>query len=264
MELFKIGFIPIRFIDLIDVGVVTFLFYKGYNLLRGSIAFRIVLAVFVVFILWRLVAFLDLVLLRSFLDPFIAVGAVALVVLFSSEIRRFLSILSRNTLFDRILSSVNVSTQDTNFKINQLVDGVEEIKKADLGALIVLTLRDRLERFQETGDKLDAELSSRLLSSIFASSSPLHDGAVIVAEHRISAARCILPVSQNPKLPAELGLRHRAALGMSEQTHSLVLVVSEERGEISIAYEGILERDVDHITLESRIRDYYYKFQKQE
>lgn len=258
MELFKIGFVTIRLVDIIDISIVTFLFYKLYNLLRGSIAFRIVTAILAVFLFWKLVDLLDLVLLKSILDPFLGVGALALIVLFASEIRRFLVIFAKNTFLDRLLQQVKVfAPSSTGEEINEIVNSIEDIKKAGLGALVVLTDTDRLIRYQETGDKLDAQLSSRLLSSIFTTTSPLHDGAVIISDHRIAAARCILPVSQNQTLPAELGLRHRAALGLAEVSHALVIVVSEERQEISIAHEGQLFRNLDLISLESRIRDFY-------
>lgn len=260
MELFKIGFVSIRLMDIIDISVVTFLFYKLYNLLRGSIAFRIVAAILAVFLFWKLVELMDLVLLKSILDPFLGVGALALIVLFATEIRRFLVIFAKNTFLDRLFQQLNVAGPiGADEDIKQILDAIEDIKKAELGALIVLTFRDQLERYQETGDKLDAEISGRLLASIFNSSAPLHDGAVIIADSRIAAARCILPISRNQSVPAELGLRHRSALGLSEVSHALVLIVSEERNEVSIAHEGTLHRNLDPISIESRIRDFYEK-----
>ncbi len=257
MELFKIGFITVRLVDIIDISVVTFLFYKLYELLRGSIALRIILAILFVFVGWKVVDLLDMVLLRSILDEFLGVGALALIIIFSAEIRRFLLLISKNTLISRALSQLFVSTREAEFSYDELIDGIVEIKRAKLGALIVLTGDDHLESIRETGDLIGAPVSERVLHSFFLHDSPLHDGAVIIDNYEIAAARCVLPLSREKNLPPELGLRHRAALGISEASDCLVIVVSEERQEISIARQAQLERNVDLITLESAIRAHY-------
>lgn len=257
MELFKIGFITVRLVDIIDISIVTILFYRLYELLRGSIAVRILVAIVSVFITWKLVDLLDLVLLKSILDQFLGVGAIALIILFAPEIRRFLIMLGKNTIFDRALRQLSLTQQEKRYYIESLIEGVEDLKKGKLGALIVLTGSDNLERIQETGEILGSEVSEHLLYSIFLPASPLHDGAVLIDNNRVAAARCILPLTDNKDLPPELGLRHRSALGVSEQTDALVIIVSEERQEISVAYEGELERNLDRFNLEKRIRKFY-------
>lgn len=262
MELFKIGFVTIRLIDIIDISVVTFLFYKLYELLRGSIAIRILTALLTVFLLWKLVDLLDMLLLKSILDQFLGVGAIALIIIFAAEIRRFLLIIGKNTLLSRAWDQIFRTTQE-EIEYDEIVDAIEAIKKAGLGALIVLTGRDVLENIKETGDEIGAAFSERLLYSIFLTDGPLHDGAVVIDNNEIAAARCVLPISSNPNLPPELGLRHRAALGMAETSDALVIIVSEERHEISLAQDGALQRNVDLITLEGAIRK-FYRFEREE
>lgn len=257
MELFKIGFVTIRLVDIVDISVVTFLFYKLYELLRGSIAIRILTALLSVFLLWKLVDLLDMVLLRSILDQFLGVGAIALIIIFAAEIRRFLIILGKNTIIARAWEQIFTSTETSEIHFNELVDAIEEINEERLGALIVITGKNHLDAIKETGDRIGAKVSERLLHSIFLKESPLHDGAVIIDQDEISAARCVLPLSTRSDIPPELGLRHRSALGISESSDCLVVIVSEERNEISIVREGNLQRNVDLITLESALRQHY-------
>lgn len=256
MELFKIGFVTIRLVDIIDISVVTFLFYKLYELLRGSIAIRILTAILTVFLLWKLVDLLDMVLLKSILDQFLGVGAIAVIILFATEIRRFLIILGKNTILARAWDQIFSSGASSQIDVNEIVDAIEEMVREELGALIIVAGQDSLERIQETGDPIGAAVSERLLHSIFLKDSPLHDGAVIIADNQIAAARCVLPLSTRRDLPAKLGLRHRSALGISETSDSLVIIVSEERQEVSLAREGHLRRKVDLITLEGALRQH--------
>jgi diadenylate cyclase len=256
MDLFKLGFLTIRLIDLIDISVVTFLFYRLYHLLRGSIALRILVAITLVFFLWKLVDLLDMVLLKTILDQFIGVGAIALIVIFAAEIRRFLVMLGKNSIISKAWEQF-FTKAETQHSHEELVAGIEEIAKARLGALIVITGQDPLDRIKETGDQIGGEVSERLLYSIFLKDGPLHDGAVVIDHNKIAAARCILPLSTNPSLPAELGLRHRAGMGVSETSDALVIIVSEERNEVSIVKEGQMRRDVDVITLEGALRDHF-------
>lgn len=256
MELFNVGFLTVRLIDVIDISLVTYLFYKLYHLLKGSIAFRIMFAIGVVFFVWKLVDLLDMVLLKTILDQVIGVGAIALIVIFAAEIRRFLVMLGRNSIIAKAWEQF-FTKAETQHSYEELVKGIEEIAKAGLGALIVVTGGDSLDRIKETGDPIGAEVSERLLYSIFLKDGPLHDGAVIIDHNRIAAARCILPLSHNSALPPELGLRHRAGLGLAEGTDALVIVVSEERGEVSLVKEGKFQRDVDVITLEGELRAHF-------
>lgn len=256
MELFKLGFITVRLVDLLDISVVSLLIYKLYNLLRGSLALRILGALGLLVIAWKLVEFFDLVMLKSVLDVVMGVGGLALFVLFAPEIRRFLVNLARNSFLDRVFRG-GTETEVSSIMINEMLEAAEEMRKAKIGALIVIPLDDNIDAIVETGEPLDAAISSRLIVSVFHSQSPLHDGAIVVQHGKILAARCILPISEKADLPAELGLRHRSGLGITETTHAMALMVSEERGEISIAYEGRLYRNLDLINVERMLRSHF-------
>jgi diadenylate cyclase len=257
MELFKIGFLSIRLVDLLDVSIVTYLFYKLYQIIRGSVATRVVGAIAVIFLLWKVVDVLDMPLLKSILDQFLAVGAIGLIVVFAPEIRRVLLILVKNTFLDRISRQLRLGGSVADYSVDKIVSAVEHLKNAHVGALIVLTGNDSLEQIRATGDKIDSEVSERMIHSIFLPYSPLHDGAVIIDQNRIAAARCVLPLTDNNRLSAELGLRHRSAMGLSEVSDALVIAVSEERNEVSVALGGKLTRNVDAFSLEKMVLRHY-------
>ncbi|MEM6262168.1 MAG: diadenylate cyclase CdaA [Bacteroidota bacterium] len=256
MELFKIGFVPVRLVDLLDVAVVTFLLYKLYEILRGSLALRVLSVVMVIFLMWRLVDLLGFVLLKSILDEFLGLGAVVLVIIFAPEIRKFLTAISKNTLFDRIIRQVSARV-DSTIVYQEISDALKDLRADGDGALIVFTGANPLTEIQATGDQLNADISARLIFTIFQKASPLHDGAMIIAQNKIAAVRCILPISRDTRIPAELGMRHRAAIGLTEVSDAMVLVVSEERREISIAHNGKLSRNLDFTEVEEAIKQHF-------
>jgi diadenylate cyclase len=185
------------------------------------------------------------------------VGAIGLIVIFAPEIRRVLLILVKNTFLDRISRQLRLANSVADYSVDRIVSSVEYLKTARLGALIVLTGNDSLEQIKATGDKIDSEISERIIHSIFLNSSPLHDGAVIIDNNRIASARCVLPLTDNNRLSAELGLRHRSAIGLSEVSDALIIAVSEERNEISVAVGGKLTRNVDAFSLEKMVLRHY-------
>ena len=252
MELFKIGFVSIRMVDILDISIVAFLFYKLYETLRHSLALRVLGLLLSFLLVWKIVDLLDFVLLKSILDQLFNLGAIALVILFSQEIRRFLVTISKNTLFDRLLW-INSPRAESESTYRAILDALRELKANNDGALIVLAGRDPLTEIVHSGDTLNADISARLIVSIFHKSSPLHDGAMILADNKIIAARCILPISESARISAELGMRHRAAIGVSEISDAWVIVLSEERGEISLASQGSLTRNVDFSEIETLI-----------
>ncbi|MDX2246798.1 MAG: diadenylate cyclase [Bacteroidia bacterium] len=256
MELFKIGFVTVRLVDVIDISIVAFLFYKLYENLKGSLAVRVTSLIISVFLVWKLVDLLNFRLLGTILDEFLGLGAIAIVIIFAPEIRRFLSVISKNTLIDRIMRQVTSRTEsDSTYR--EVVEALKSLRASGNGALIVLVGSNPLSEIQETGDRLDANITARLIYSIFQKESPLHDGAMILQNNRISAVRCILPISKNPRIDPELGLRHRSALGVTEISDSLAIVVSEERRELSIASEGELVRNIDYQEIESAISKHF-------
>jgi len=235
-------FITLRILDIIDILLVAVLLYQVYRLIKGTVAINIFIAVFAVYLLWLVVKALNMELIGSILGQVIGVGVIALIIVFQQEIRRFLMIigtryLSRRNFTLESLFSVNLKTS-SSINVEAIVTACENLSASKTGALIVIARKSELSTITEGGDILNAETSSRLLESIFFGNNPLHDGAVIIIGEKIHAARCVLPISENIYLPANFGTRHRAALGMTEKTDALVIVVSEETGEISVCKTG--------------------------
>ncbi|MEM6633636.1 MAG: diadenylate cyclase CdaA [Bacteroidota bacterium] len=255
MELFKIGFVPVRLIDMIDISIVTFIFYKIYDVLRGSLAWRGLGALIAIFFIWKLVDILDFVLLKSILDEFLGLGALALVIIFAPEIRRFLTLFGKNSLFDRLLRPAYARVGFANVS-TEIIRALKDLRASGSGALIVFLGKDPLREIRETGDNINADISSRLIVSIFQKNSPLHDGAMVLSNNKILAVRSILPISKKPSISADLGMRHRAGIGVSENSDALVIIVSEERRELSLAQRGSLKRNVDYQDVEEAIQNH--------
>jgi diadenylate cyclase len=254
-------FIKIRILDILDILLVAYLMFQVFILIRGTAAMNIFIAILSVYMVWIIVKALNMQLLGSILGQVIGVGVIALIVVFQQEIRRFLIFignryLTRNRLSFEKVFPVVFGSQPT-MKIKSVVKACMNMAKSKTGALIVLGRKSELSMFAETGDILDANTSSRLLESIFNKNSPLHDGAVIIINDRIAAARCVLPVSENLNLPPDFGLRHKAGLGMSEHTDSLVIIVSEETGSISLAEHGNIYSNIDPKELSKKLEREY-------
>lgn len=240
------GFIfdSLRLLDLVDILLVAFLIFQIYKLVRGTVAVNIFYGVFLIYLLWLVVRALNMQLLGSILGQVIGLGLIALLIVFQQEVRRFLLILGtryfRNgkVSFDHFfqLSTHRISGWD----FESIILACDRLSKTKTGALLVFAKKSELRAFAETGCPVDAAISAELIETIFRKDGPLHDGGMILARNRIKAARCVLPVSENPTIPAGLGLRHRAAVGMSESSDSFVIVISEESGIISYANQGEL------------------------
>jgi diadenylate cyclase len=258
MELFRIGFLTVRLLDLIDIVVVTFMFYGLYKLLRGTLAIRIFSAIAGIYFFWKIVGLLGLSLLKSLLDQILGVGAIAVVILFAPEIRRFLLIIGKNTILDRLRLQLNPDQRDRP-DFNEILDAVIRMSESRTGAIMVFTGSSEMKMLQNTGDILNSELSERLILAIFNKTSPLHDGAVVIHGNRIVAARCVLPVTDNPHISPDLGMRHRASIGISETSDAIVLIVSEETGDVSVAQNGTLYRKVRIQQLKEMLEGHYEK-----
>jgi uncharacterized protein (TIGR00159 family) len=238
------SFLSLRLTDVIDILFVAYLLYQLYLLTKETIAINIFIAIFGTFLFWLLVKALNMQLTGAILQQVFSIGAIALVILFQPEIRRFLSNLGTKyrTLnkwrFEKLFTSDR--EPEPEIKIKSIVKACTHMGESRTGALIVIARTISLRMYAETGDIIDAITSSRLLENIFFKNTPLHDGAVIIEKDRVHAARCILPVSESQNLPPNLGLRHRAALGVTENTDALAIIVSEETGHISIADHGIV------------------------
>ena len=227
--------------DIIDILLVALILYYIYRLMKESRSLNVFMGILVFVVLWLVVSqVLQMKLLGSILDKFVSVGVIVLVILFQDEIRKFLYNLGahqRMRSFRRFLS-LNDKKQDTE-KLKQtimpIVMSCMSMSKKKVGALIVIQRATPLDDIVATGEHIGADISQRLIENLFFKNSPLHDGAMVIAKERIKAAGCILPVSHDLNIPKELGLRHRAALGITHESDCVAIVVSEETGSISIA-----------------------------
>ncbi|MCI1188180.1 diadenylate cyclase CdaA [Hymenobacter sp. DH14] len=242
---FPINFLHFGWIDAADVLLVTVLLYQLYKLLRGSVALNVALGLVSFYLLYLVVKATGMELLTKILGQFMSVGVLASIILFQQEIRRFLLNVGKATAIERMRAwTWGRPAEAAPLAVGPFVEAAKSLSNKLTGALICFTQASDLTPFADSGDRLDAEISKRLLLAIFNKTSPLHDGAVIVANGRLQAARCILPVSENPDVPASLGLRHRAAIGLSEITDAVVLVVSEETGAMSLVRHGEVHRNL--------------------
>ncbi|WP_035564843.1 diadenylate cyclase CdaA [Hymenobacter sp. IS2118] len=254
---FPINFLHFGWIDAADVLLVTVLLYQLYKLLRGTVALNVALGLVSIYLLYLVVKATGMELLTKILGQFMSVGVLASIILFQQEIRRFLLSVGKATALERVRGwARGRSAVASPLVLAPFVEAAKSLAGKYTGALICFAQASDLSAFAESGDRLDAEISKRLLLSIFNKTSPLHDGAVLVANGRLLAARCIIPVSENPDVPASLGLRHRAAIGLSEITDAVVLVVSEETGAISLVYHGVLYRDLATAELRTRLNEW--------
>lgn len=259
--LFKIWFFNFTWVDALDILLVAYLIYQFYKLLKGSIAVRILWGIVMLGIGYLIVNLLQLKLLGNILGQFFGVGVIAMIILFQQEIRKFLLLVGRSQVFgdDNFWDALpwRKNNKKSKVDINAVVEAARALSSSNTGALIVFARGTDMKFYAESGDMLDALLSKRLLLSIFNKYSPLHDGAVIVGQSgRIVAARCILPVSENPNIPATMGLRHRSAIGVTEVTDAIVLVVSEETGQVSLARNGEVYQGLSYQELRTKLSKY--------
>lgn len=259
--LFRIGFLEVAWVDFVDIALVSVLLYQVYKLIRGSIAVNIFLGILALYLVYLIVSAVQMELLATILGTFMNVGVLAMIILFQPEIRKFLLVIGRGTEFrENIFKTIaNWRHQyHDDFDIAQVMEAAKNLKATKTGALVVFSRDTELKFYAQTGDALDAEVSKRLLLSIFNKHSPLHDGAVIIYKGRIKAARCVLPVSENDHIPPNYGLRHRAAIGMSENTDTLVMAISEETGRLLLARNGKYLRSLKLRQVEQKILEYLH------
>ncbi|MCX6282092.1 MAG: diadenylate cyclase CdaA [Bacteroidetes bacterium] len=236
------GLFNLRVVDLVDIILFAILLYEVYNLVKGTAAIRIFIGIIAVYLIWKVVKAFQMQLLSEILGQFISVGVIALVVVFQPEIRQFLLMLG-NT---RIIHNRTRRFLFWKLKVNDpfiasidiIVMACQKMAEAKTGALIVIARESQLASFIETGQLVGSRISEIMLESIFFKNGPLHDGAVVIVGDTIMAARCILPVSKQSSIPSWYGLRHRAAIGLTEKSDAIAIVISEERGTISYSMDG--------------------------
>ena len=234
-------FIDFSIKDLIDILLVAFLLYQTYRLMKDSGSINIFIGILVFIGCWIIVSqVLEMRLLGSIFDKLVSVGALALIVLFQDDIRKFLVSVGSHKRWGNFFRFLTNSKQEKTDKadIMPIVMACMSMSKGKVGALIVIEKTMPLNEIIRTGETINADINQRLIENIFFKNSPLHDGAMIISHKRIMAAGCILPVSHDMNIPKELGLRHRAAMGVSQETDAVTVIVSEETGGISVAYKG--------------------------
>lgn len=242
--------IPIRVVDLLEIAIVAYILYKLYRFMQGTIAVQIFLGLLALYAMQAVVTAVDMTMLPALFSSIGEVFVLAIIILFQPEIRRVLLLLGQNPLVRRFVTS---SAQDD--VLSEVTTAVAEMSSERIGALIAFERSSGLRNYVETGSRIQAAVTSDLLMTIFYGQNPLHDGAVIIANRRIEAARCILPVSTSMRLSPHLGLRHRAAVGLTEQSDAFVVVVSEETGDISVSFDGNLISKLSVNDLRRHLRD---------
>ncbi len=239
----KINFLLPEFINVIDIILVAILLYYVYKLVKGTAAINILVGIVIIYLIWKLTDILEMNILSNLLGQFISVGVFALIVVFQQEIRKFLLMLgsnnlTNNKLYFKYINIFKPSREINQMNIEEFLKSCQKLVKTKTGALFIIERNNSLDFIKNTGDNLYLEISAPIIESIFYKNSPLHDGAVLIDGNFITAARVILPVSENKNINSRLGLRHRAAFGITEKTDAIAIVISEENGKISFIKNG--------------------------
>lgn len=255
MELFQLNNFRFTLVNVIDLLLVAGFIHQLYRLLKGSLAFSMLIGLATIYVFWIIVRYFDMPLLEAILGDITKFGFLAIIILFQQEIRKFLlllgkiSFLAENQSIFRFLPWNWKIEKSFHTNFEEIIEAAEFLAETHQGAIIVFPKTSEMKFIGSSGEVIDANITKRLLISIFSKSSPLHDGAVIIANSKIKAANAILPVSDNPEMLNKYGLRHLSAIGITEQTDAIVLVVSEERGTIVVAKEGKIIDGLNKIQL---------------
>lgn len=238
------GFIHFHIVDFIDILLVATLMFSIWRATKGTNAPYILTGIVFIYLAWVIVRALNMELLSGILGKVIEVGIIALIIIFQPEIRQFLQMIGMRQKAFGFISRIFAPRRENEINISPIVAACKDMSESKTGALIALGQQNPLNLIIDGGIRIDAAISQSLLKNIFFKNAPLHDGAVIIENNRIVAAKCILPVTQSP-VPKDYGTRHRAAIGMSEMSDAIIIVVSEETGGISLAYRGTLKRNIE-------------------
>jgi len=245
----------ISIMDIIDLSLVGYLLYRLYKLARGTAAINIFFGLIAIYTVYQIFDVLRMKFITQILGGFISITFIIIVILFQQEIRKYLSQLGKGKIVKnkQLLKFFN-SENEENLNINSIIKACTEFQKTKTGAIMVLTNSDDLNYITENAVLLNSEINYPLLDSIFYKNSPLHDGAIVIRNNRIVAARCILPVSNDDDFPGELGMRHRAAVGISEHSDAITIIVSEQNGKISYTHEGKIKIGVSEKQLSNFLK----------
>lgn len=243
-QLISISFIDFGWADAIDILLVAVILYIVYNLVKGTSAINIFIGLTFLYLVYIVIRAFELKLLTSIFSKFVNVGVIVIMIIFQQEIRKFLLYIGSNE-FLRNIKWKNIfrlnfsgSSQEIHLDVNEVANACFNMSQTKTGALIIIERKTDLKFYVGTGDPIDSALSARMLENIFFKNSPLHDGAVIIRDNRIVGARCVLPVTDRESFPAHYGMRHRAAVGITENTDALAITVSEQTGAVSLTIGG--------------------------
>lgn len=251
-------FIPFTFIDFLDILLVALMMFGIYRMTRGTNAPYIFTGIIVVYIMWVIVRALNMTLLQAILGQVVSVGVIALFIIFQPELRNFLQVVGMRQRGFRFINNIFNSRTSVETSIQPIVTACAEMSLTKTGALIVIAQESDLRDIIDSGISIDAQVSEPLIENIFFKNSPLHDGAAVILHNRVAAAKCILPVTQS-NVPKSYGTRHRAAIGITETSDAIVIVVSEETGALSVAYGGKIERNIAPTNLATVISSHFVK-----
>lgn len=252
LELFKLGFLPISLFDILDIMLVSWIFYTLYKYFQNTRAGQMLVGLVILLVITMLARLLNMSALSWLMRQVQTVWVVAFVILFQPELRRLLIYIGQTPVIRGIFRVTGSRT------IDAIVEACQELAQRKWGGLIVVQRDSGLRSYKDKGTALAAEVSPELLISIFNPAAPLHDGAVIIQNEIIEAAQCILPLSESETLDPDMGTRHRAALGLTEESDALVVVVSEESGQIALAIDGHFRRNLDGTDLQGLLNKYIF------
>lgn len=260
-----LGFLHLSITDILDIVLVAIIIMAAFRWIKGSAAMSIFLSIVSLFIIKVLVSAMNMKMMNTMMDTILDLGFIALIVIFQPEIRRFLIQLGNRYMAQagkqgeafRKIFGIKTAVTDYAHTIHEISEACRNMSESFTGALIVIPDKNPLEDIEATGDKIDAKVSRRLIQNLFFKNSPLHDGAVIIKGDRILAARCTLPITDKTNIPAQYGMRHKAAIGISEQTDASVITVSEETGRISYIHAGVITPINNVNELKLKLNDIY-------
>ena len=250
-----LNFLEFKITDFIDIILVAVLLYYVYKLVRGTVAINIFIGIVIVWALWKLTELLQMKMISSMVGGFMNIGLIALIIVFQQEIRKFLLMIGSTNFaskrnFIRHFKFLRQEGLPTETNVEAIINACEKMGLSKTGAILVIERNNNLDFVKSTGDKMSIEITQPIIESIFYKNSPLHDGAAVVQDNYITATRVILPVSNERNIPLRFGLRHRAAVGITEKTDAICLVVSEETGLISYIKNGefVLYKSLEELT----------------
>ena len=251
-------FIEFSLLDVIDILLVALLLFYIYKLLKGTVAINIVIGVAIIFVIWKITEVLNMKMLSGILGTLLGGGVIALIIVFQQEIRKFLLMIGTTNFTNKrnFLKQLKFLQTEIGSEINTeiIINACKNLSETQTGALIVIERTNALDFLINTGDHMNALVNEAILESVFYKNSPLHDGALIIRDNFIVATRVVLPISDNTKIPARFGLRHKAAIGVSEKTDAVCLLVSEETGEISYIKDGGFVLYSDYLELNEKLK----------